>query len=160
MKYVLLAMCLASTAFARITDERAEAQQTLDKWAAAFNAGNADQLADGFAKDGTLITPDGRTAHGRDEIRKLMKPMFDGPWKGTTSRFVVTGLRTVGPNSVFVDATHQVVGGNLPPGMPRQYHVVVLLQNEANTWQATEVRPYAFQPRASAQARTPPAPPR
>ncbi len=44
----------------------------------AFNRGDLDAYVDAYDDDATLVVPpDGRSVHGRDEIRAAAAPMFD-----------------------------------------------------------------------------------
>ena len=73
-------------------DKVRDAFEALDK---AWNAGDADGIAEGFASDCVLVSPYGAVARGRDEVRELFRIGFSAALKGSSRRTVIDSVRPV-----------------------------------------------------------------
>lgn len=124
------------------------------KFTDAFNSFDPKAVASWFAEDGTLITPVGDVAHGRDEIAKLYGENVEKMFKGSRSTFTITGVRKVGPDAQWLDLDHEAQDAHRPDGTTgtMKLHVVMLAQRKGKDWKWLEVRPYAFVPKDHAHA--------
>lgn len=129
----------------------------VQKFSDAFNRFDSKAVAAFHAKDATLINPMGDVAHGQDGIAKMFDEVVATRWKGSTSRFTVTGTRKVGPNTTWVDLDQEVQNVTMEDGTTgtRKVHVVWLAQNTGGEWKILEVRPYMFLPKDHGQRAAP-----
>lgn len=121
----------------------------VQKFSEAFNRFDSKAVAAFHAKDATLIHPMGDVAHGQDGIARMFDEVVAKRWKGSTSRFTVTGSRQVGPNTTWLDLDQEIQNVTMPDGKigTMRVHVVWLAQNTGGTWKILEVRPYMFLPK-------------
>lgn len=129
----------------------------VQKFSEAFNRFDSKAVAAFHAKDATLINPLGDVAHGQDGIAKMFDEFVAKRWKGSTSRFTVTGSRKVGPNTTWLDLDQEVENVTLPDGTTgtMKVHVVWLAQKVGGAWKVLEVRPYMFLPKDHGQRAAP-----
>lgn len=121
----------------------------VQKFTEAFNRFEGKGIAAFHTKDSTLINPMGDVAHGPDGIAKLFDEVGAKRWKGSTSRFTITGSRKVGPGTTWLDLDHEVQNVTMPDGTAgtMKLHVVWLAQKLGGTWKIAEARPYVFLPK-------------
>jgi uncharacterized protein (TIGR02246 family) len=124
------------------------------KFTAAFNSFDPKAVAAFFAEDGTLITPNGDVAHGRDAIAKLYAENVERMFRGSTSTFTITGVRNAGPDTRWLDLDHEVQNARKPDGTTgtMKMHVVLLVQRKGDEWRWLEARPYVFVPKDHAHS--------
>jgi uncharacterized protein (TIGR02246 family) len=129
----------------------------VQKFSEAFNRFDSKAVAAFHAKDATLINPMGDVAHGQDGIARMFDEFVAKRWKGSTSRFTVTGSRKVGPSITWLDLDQEVQNVTMPDGTTgtMKVHVVWLAQNVGGTWKVLEVRPYMFMPKDHGQRAAP-----
>lgn len=147
MKKLVMTLAMLGS-LAAFASPKTTAQTFLDKLQTAFNQDDAAQFAKVFAKDVTAITPDGKTLHGRDDLQKDMAERMKNQLKGAKSEMKVLGVRTVGKDAIWVDASHVLTNAVKPDGTKgtQRLHVTLLLEKQGGQWLASEVRPYAFLP--------------
>jgi len=150
-RWVTAALALSwSIAFAQTRPKVDPALESMvQKFAEAFNRFDGKAVAAFHAKDATLINPMGDVAHGQDGIARMFDEYVAKRWKGSTSRFTVTGSRNVGPNTTWLDLDQEVQNVTLPDGTTgtMKVHVVWLAQRVGGDWKVLEVRPYMFLPK-------------
>lgn len=129
----------------------------VQKFSEAFNRFDSKAVAAFHSKDSTLINPMGDVAHGRDGIARMFDEFVAKRWKGSTSRFTITGSRKVGPNTTWLDLDQEVENVTMPDGTTgtMKVHVVWLAQNVNGAWNILEVRPYMFMPKDHGQRAAP-----
>ena len=129
----------------------------VQKFSEAFNRFDSKAVAAFHAKDATLINPMGDVAHGQDGIARMFDEFVAKRWKGSTSRFTVTGSRKVGPSTTWLDLDQEVQNVTMPDGTTGtlKVHVVWLAQNVSGAWKILEVRPYMFLPKDHGQRAAP-----
>jgi uncharacterized protein (TIGR02246 family) len=125
----------------------------VQKFSDAFNRFDAKAVASFHAKDGTLINPMGDVAHGQDGIARMFDEVAAKRWKGSTSRFTITGSRKVGPNTTWLDLEHELQNVALPDGTTgtMKLHLVWLAQKSGSAWKILEARPYVLLPKDHGQ---------
>ena len=125
----------------------------IQKFADAFNRFDGKAVAAFHAKDATLINPMGDVAHGQDGIARMFDEFVAKRWKGSTSRFTVTGSRQLGPSTTWLDVDQEVQNVTMPDGTTgtMKVHVVWLAQKQGGAWKILEVRPYMFMPKDHGQ---------
>jgi uncharacterized protein (TIGR02246 family) len=149
---------LALVAFVAEAQPKGKVEPSLEaahkKFTDAFNSFDPKAVAAWFAEDGTLITPVGDVAHGREEIAKLYGENVERMFRGSTSTFTITGVRMAGPGFQWLDVDHEVQNARRPDGTtgPMRMHVVMLAQKKGSDWKWLEVRPYVFVPRDQAHS--------
>lgn len=148
-KLVLMFVALGSLVAFAADSPKAAAEQSLKDVQAAFNAHDAAKVTKVFTPDGTLVLQNGETFHGHSAIQKEMTAEFSKSFKGTHSTFKLDGTRAIGPNAIWVDATHTVTDMVKPDGTkgPMTFHLTALLEKHGDQWLASEARPYAVTPR-------------
>lgn len=129
----------------------------VQKFSDAFNRFDGKAVAAFHAKDSTLINPMGDVAHGQDGIAKMFDEVVAKRWKGSTSRFTITGSRKIGPKTMWLDLDQEVQNVTMEDGTTgtMKVHVVWLAQNAGGTWKILEVRPYMFLPKDHGQRAAP-----
>jgi uncharacterized protein (TIGR02246 family) len=149
---------LALAALAAVAQPKGKVDPSLEtankKFTEAFNSFDPKAVASFFAEDGTLITPVGDVAHGRDEIAKLYGENVEKMFKGSKSTFTITGARKAGPDTQWLDIDHEVQNAHRPDGTTgtMKMHVIILAQKKGNDWKWLEARPYVFVPKDHAHA--------
>jgi uncharacterized protein (TIGR02246 family) len=137
-----LALSLAAAAPAPDSAEMKALARQID---AAWNAHDSDSHILQFAEDGSLLTPSGKYARGRDAIRPLVGGK--GPTGQTTSRSTVNHVQELSKGLFLVDLTQKLKGpGTKIMGMDTA-RVVLVVRRAGETWKLVAVRPFP-QPRA------------
>jgi uncharacterized protein (TIGR02246 family) len=129
----------------------------VEKFSEAFNRFDGKAVAAFHTKDATLINPMGDVAHGQDGIAKMFDEFVAKRWKGSTSRFTITGSRKIGPSTTWLDLDQEVQNVTMPDGTTgtMKVHVVWLAQNAGGAWKILETRPYMFLPKDHGQRAAP-----
>jgi uncharacterized protein (TIGR02246 family) len=129
----------------------AQAEEALARFvrdfAEAWNQHDVERLARCWFPDGDLLNTRGHLARGRDAVLRLLAEEHSGPLKHTEVSFDITGVRAVGEDTVFVDATQQLRGVRTPDGteLPTlRLHVAFIARWEDQRWGYLAVRPYSF----------------
>jgi len=89
------------------TDAHTKMRQDFE---AAWKSGDPKAMAEHYASDATLVTPDGRTAIGRDNIQKLFADEQAGPMKGSTMTAVCMAPQKVAPDVQVEDCHFDIAG--------------------------------------------------
>jgi uncharacterized protein (TIGR02246 family) len=147
MKKLLLTFAMVGS-LAAFASPKSTAQSFIDRLQSAFNKDDPAQLGKVFAQDATVITPDGKTLHGRDDIQKDMGARMKAQLKDAKSEMKLLGTRPVGKDAIWVDVSHVLTNAVKPDGTKgtQRMHLTLLLEKQGNEWLATEARPYAFMP--------------
>ena len=151
MVSVLLALAASSPIAAK---EGATAPPDLEErfraFEQAFGAQDADKLGAMFAPDGTIITPAGERAEGRDQVTAQFRKDFEAVLKGVKNKLTILNVRMVTPELAFADIQQELTGGKPMPGRPHPWiaHAAVLLSKQGGgEWMVLDARPYFFLPR-------------
>lgn len=97
---LLLVPCLlAATPAACEEPADAAVKQAVQKYVAAFNAGDAEGAAALYTPDGSHTYVTGVTHHGRTEIANGLRQMLAGPFKGGKLAIETLRLRLSRPAS-------------------------------------------------------------
>ena len=132
-----------------MADGDATIGEHFDRFAAAWNRGDAAALAGTYVEDGVLIDPFGNAARGREEIEALLARTLSGPLKGSQTFFTIQEVRSLAAGVALVDGTQMVTGIVGPDGAAApdvELHVVVAMTGRKGQWQFVDGRPYAFLP--------------
>jgi len=89
---------------------------TLDRLAAAWNAGDAAAYGAEFTPDATYVTFDGTALVGREAIVEVHRWLFDGPLKGSTMGATSTGGDAPTVRLLRPDVAHVLTAGAVRPG--------------------------------------------
>ena len=100
---------LSSTALCQESPEEA-IRQRVKQYEAAYNAGDAEQLATIYAVDATHTYALGFTHRGRDEIRNGLKAQFAGPMKGTRMTIAPLHIRSLSSDIAAEEASFVIAG--------------------------------------------------
>ena len=68
----------------------------------AFNAGDAEALANTFTHDAWSVGVTGQVLQGRDEILETSRQLLAGPLRGQFARYVIDDVRQVAPDVTIV----------------------------------------------------------
>jgi uncharacterized protein (TIGR02246 family) len=119
---VLLALSVAALA---APSERAEDQaairDALERFAKAWNAGDAAALAALFDEKGSFTRPGGVTFHGRNEIEKGLGEGFGGPFQGARLTITAEHVHFLTEDVAIQDEAWAIInlkdpyGADLPP---------------------------------------------
>lgn len=69
---------------------------------AAFNAGDAEALANTFTDDAWSVGVTGQVLRGRDEILETSRQLLAGPLRGQFARYFVDDVRQLAPDVAVV----------------------------------------------------------
>lgn len=111
---------------------------TLDRIAAAWNAGDAAAYGTEFTEDVTYVMFDGQMSSSRKEVEDVHRWLFDGPLKGSRMGSV-TGADPV-VRFLAPGVAHVVVGGAVRPQdaaevtAERESVVSFVLVDEGTAW--------------------------
>jgi uncharacterized protein (TIGR02246 family) len=121
-------------------------ETTLERFTAAFNSFDANQVASFWAEDGTLINPVGNYGKGRAGVERVYGEDARTMLGGSRSKFTITSARSVGDDTVFLDLDHDVENFHRPDGSTgtMKLHVVILARRDGRDWQWLDARPYSF----------------
>jgi uncharacterized protein (TIGR02246 family) len=104
--FLATSVVTAQTNSADEKDVRALGQQVQDAW----NKGDAKMLGDLFLMDGDYISSTGRTARGRDQVRKAFQEQWAGIYRGTKITHTVTSVRFVRRDVAIADGAFDITG--------------------------------------------------
>lgn len=109
---------------------RGAVEATVDRYVAASNEGDAEELAELYAEDALLLPPDHEPIHGRDAIGEFWR-------QGTDTGLEVTTLRL----EVHGDVAYMVGRYRLPPteeeAADSGQYVLCLKRQPDGTWKLT-----------------------
>ncbi len=100
------AVAQGPTSAADEKDIRAIGTQIQDAW----NKADAKMIADLWLTDGDYISSTGRTARGRDEVRKAFADQWAGIYKGTKIAHTFTSVRFVRRDVAIADGAFEITG--------------------------------------------------
>ena len=126
-------------------------QEFSDSWA----RGDATGRAKLWAENGTLITPFGQEAKGREAIQKVFEQESAGFAKGSTNTLSNFSYRFLTPNLAEVDATGEIMGAKGADGAPMppmKVHVFAVMTKMNGKWEMQDARPYMIMPQPGGQA--------
>ncbi len=145
---VVAALAFAAAAHAKPVDLVAQALPTIDKvdadWLPAMKAGDADRLAEPYARDAVFVTPDGKAIVGHDSIADLYRAGAASGRKVIDGGIHRLGAREGGGGMVYEWGT----GGStrIGPDGARTTHegqyLTVWKRDEAGAWRI--IRNMAF----------------
>ncbi|MCO5043798.1 MAG: SgcJ/EcaC family oxidoreductase [Kiritimatiellae bacterium] len=152
MNTLLMGSCLSlfllGTVLSRAEEARSDAgiKNVVHEFAEGWNMHNPSAMADAWVTDGDVIIPVGRVAKGHAEIVELFTDEQTGPFKHSTIRLDVSGIRWIGAHHAFVDVSGHVTGVEFGPNQPKEFdnHLVLLMAEHENKWKIIAARPYSF----------------
>jgi uncharacterized protein (TIGR02246 family) len=119
-----LLLTLSVAAFAAAAEragDQAAIRGALERFAKAWNAGDAAALAALFDEQGSFTRAGGVTLHGRDEIEKGLGEGFEGPFKGARLRITAEHVHFLTEDVAIQDEAWAIInlrdsfGNDLPP---------------------------------------------
>lgn len=120
--------------------ENGTIDETLEKFAEAWNSHNAKAFAELFAADADFTNVFGQKAKGREAIELFHAPMFSGMFKESRLNIKDVGKRMVRPDVAAIDALWTMVGAMDPNGNPwpdREGLMNLIMTGENGTWLIT-----------------------
>jgi uncharacterized protein (TIGR02246 family) len=115
----------------------------LDRFMAAWSAGDAKAIAALFAADGDFVNPDGYRASGRAAIEAFYAGAFARGYAGSRGIGEVVAQRAVVPGLVLIDGRWNISGAKTENGTPRpmeQGILTALLREESDGWRIVALR--------------------
>ena len=112
-------------------------RQTAQQFEAAFNQGNAEQVAALWTKDGEYVDADGRATHGREAIEKLYGEFFKNN-PGVKIRAKIDSLRLLSDSAAIEDGVATL--DPTPPGAPATSQYTAVHVKEDGKWRMSTVR--------------------
>ena len=106
---------LSAAALAQSNDEK-DIRTIGAQIQSAWNKADARELADLFLTDGDYISSTGRTARGRDELRKAFAAQWSGIYKGTKLSHTLTNVRFLRRDIAIADGAFEISGMRDPTG--------------------------------------------
>jgi uncharacterized protein (TIGR02246 family) len=148
----LLTVVATSALSAGMEKSNAKSDEAITKTAEGFfgawNKHDVKTMVTFWADDATLINPEGRMAHGKADIEKLLTEEQTTLFKASTANVVEMKVtRWLGSNMAFCDGEMTVDGAQGPDGsaMPQlKMHLALILEKKGANWMFAEARPYAF----------------
>lgn len=128
--------------------KEAEIKKVFEDISADWAAGDAHKMASHWLLDGSLINPFGQDAWSRADVEKVAGADLDA-MKGSTQTFSDFKFTWILGGCALVDCTGTVSGLKAPDGSAvpdKAFHVVAVVVQRGNKWEARAVRPYAFAP--------------
>jgi uncharacterized protein (TIGR02246 family) len=122
--------------------------ETCERFNAAFNRANVKEVAAFWESDGTLIGPTGNKGMGRSGVEKVFADDVNQFLRGTTSKFTIESVRSIGRDLALLDMDHAIQGARLPDGTigTMKLHTVILARRQGTEWRWLDARPYGFLP--------------
>ncbi len=126
-------------------------EDTVKRFADAFNRFDGAEVASFWAEDGTLISPIGSFAEGRGGIRRVFEQDAATILEGSTSTLLITRVRRI-DDCALLDIDHDVRNCRMLDGSRGnvKMHLVVLAKRSGDEWQWLDARPYRFAERPRA----------
>jgi uncharacterized protein (TIGR02246 family) len=107
--------------------------------ASALSAGDLDQAAACFARDGCLVTPDGTAIHGRDRIRTVLAQMVI---RRTEVEVELSNSISAG-DVMLVHERWRVRAGEGSAQFEQTLHPTLVLQQIEGAWKLSIAMPWA-----------------
>ena len=133
---------LAGQVRANPQDEKA-VHEAAESYVAAFDKGDAKEVAAHWTQDGDYIDETGRHLKGRDAIAQNFQKFF-GANKGLKLEIIITSLRFPAANLAVEDGTTVVIPGDRTPSRTARYTAVRVKQGDQ--WRLSSVREAAAVP--------------
>src|SRR5438045_3272454 len=96
------AFCLMAAQFAR-ADEMEAVQARADEFAKAFNAHDAQAMAEFFTEDGSLLDPAGNEFEGKEHIKQYFENIEKGQDKDASETTKVKRAKLIKPDVAIAD---------------------------------------------------------
>jgi uncharacterized protein (TIGR02246 family) len=107
---------------------------------AAWNRGDASDVAAAWTENGTVVSPMGVLTAGRGAIETDMQAQFAGPMKGSSHALAIERVLAIEPGVVLVDGTASVRLGDQGPW--KANFTAVLTNGAGNGWLVSHMRSY------------------
>jgi uncharacterized protein (TIGR02246 family) len=119
-------------------------QKIAGDFEAAWNAGDAQAIANLWTLDGDSIGPEGFVSNGRNEVQIRYAQGFEGVYKGTNVSITTSSIRFLQPDVAVVDGTYEITGikdadGNDMPNIKGLFTNISV--KEGDSWLITCSRP-------------------
>lgn len=114
---------------------------------AVWNAGDAAAFAAHWTTDGTVISPQGRRAEGREQIEREQAYGFAGPMKGTTHTLSPAAIRQPTSGVAVVDGEAVIADLRMPDGTtypPLSANFTAVCVERDGTWLIAHMVSYTF----------------
>jgi uncharacterized protein (TIGR02246 family) len=107
--------------------------------ASALSAGDLDQAAASFSRDGCLVTPDGTAVHGRDRIRTVLAQMVI---RRTEIEVELSNSLSAG-DVMLVHERWRVRAGEGSARFEQTLHPTLVLRQIEGAWKLSIAMPWA-----------------
>ncbi len=118
-------------------------REAVQKYVAAFNAGDADAAAATYAPDATHTYALGFTHRGRVEIAGGLRELFAGPMKGAKISITTLRVRSLAPTIAVEEEAFSLKGLVSPDGRrlpPVEGLCLAVHERRGRQWQAAAVQ--------------------
>lgn len=112
-------------------------EDVTQRWTEAWNAGDAQAIAELFADDAEFVNVVGLWWHNRESIRKSHAFGFEKIFRGSSMRMNQPRVRHLGEGAAVVHSRWHVTGQTSPTGEPagdREGIFVFVLQRRDDGW--------------------------
>jgi uncharacterized protein (TIGR02246 family) len=121
------------------TAPSAELRQLHADYIAAFDAGNAQALAELFTEDATVMNTFGTIVSGRSAILAALEHSFAGPSQGATLQITPQRTTRVSDDVVVQHGTSRTTLKNNPPTC-RDFNYTKVFVHQGSTWKLAAVQ--------------------
>lgn len=118
----------------------AEVQDILAAHDAAWNAHDPERLTDVYTADGTLVTPGGTRAEGRDALLEVFSS--PSPTKQTQSKTKLDAVQWIADDLVVIDATQTLTGPGAEQLGVHEAKLTAVAQFVDGEWKLVVARPF------------------
>lgn len=128
--------CLVVPALAAESDSgkaEQEIRARAKEFVGAWEKHDGKLLADFFTPDGDLVTSEGHSYSGHDEIEHTLSDAFESSLKDSTFSWTVEKVKLVKPDLAIVDYDAQIKGPDAV-SEPTKFHVVSVLLKQGDKW--------------------------
>lgn len=135
---VCFAQTAGETSVQQSNDTVAQAVgQVLERFTAAFNAGNADKIGELFLAEAEVVDEEGTVTQGRKEIRDLFARFFE-QFPGATTSLASDSTRSVGPSLMIVEGRRVVTTQDRQATVATR--CVLVLLKQPDSWKIASAR--------------------
>jgi uncharacterized protein (TIGR02246 family) len=116
MTLVALVLTLGPSSAALAGDDEAALRELTKKHAAAWNKGEAKEVAALYDTEASYTSASGVTSRGHEAIEKQSVDWFAGEYKGTNLELTVGAIKLLKPDVAVGDGTWKITGMKGPDG--------------------------------------------
>lgn len=123
--------------------EQASVAEFFERFGKAWDRNEAEEVAQLFTDDGTLINPFGQRADGRPAVTAMYSDYFAGMLAGTSTTFELQSVRSIDHSLALIDGEQTILAAD--GSVVLIAHLTALLQRLDDQWRFVDSRPYTFE---------------